>query len=453
VTVLLRVVALVTAAALATLIAPVVAVRSATPAGAGGGPPTSVPLSVVPQSHTALTFLVAVSGSTKCSSPSQLVLTITAGSGLTPVTPTSTVNQDANDVLVTLPAGTLSSVQFVGDCLDAGGPIEGTSTVHFGTVNVMKQVQGPDPADTTFTVHFDCTVQAGSTANGFTASSTVVPTVGAPDTTGDLQYGSSGGTLVFYAFGKGTCTLTETNTGGAQSTSISPNPVDVVNPIVYSTTVTNTFPPLALAPAVITAPPPLTRPLYVQVMDSCRQGLPGAFLDLVDGSGVAVTGPVSSGTKRTTIASNSPCPLPRGNCGVNVGCILWDVPIPMSGSATYTIVEHSRFVATDGLYENPPGTAPYTGFVPCNGGSACRHESAVLTIDNTGRVVARTTNQYPDGKFSYYPSVSTNSTATLNDPLVFHNFQLGNGSCDGDRDVDDHLTGSPSSHCNSDAPN
>ena len=36
------------------------------------------------------------------------------------------------------------------------------------------------------------------------------------------------------------------------------------------------------------------------------------------------------------------------------------------------------------------------------------------------------------------------------DPIVFHNFQLGNGSCDGDSDADDHLTGSPSVHCDSD---
>jgi hypothetical protein len=211
-------------------------------------------------------------------------------------------------------------------------------------------------------------------------------------------------------------------------------------------------PPVPVAPPA--APPTVTTAtVFVQVMDSCREGLPGAFLDLIGGNGVPVTGPVASGTQRTTITDGSSCPLPTGNCGVNVGCISWDVPIPVSGSATYTIAEHSTLVATDGLYENPPGTAPFTGFVPCTGGSACLDESAALTIDSTGGVVARTTNQEPDGVFSYYPSSSTYSTATLKDPVVFHNFQLGNGSCDGDGDADDHLTGSPSSHCNNDAPN
>jgi hypothetical protein len=234
---------LIAAVALTALTAPAWALLSAGPADAVVGPFT---MDITPQSATALTFLVS---NTDATCTSQLTLTITAGA--TPITPTSTVNQDANNVLVTLPAGTSSPVTVVGNCVDVDVPRQQTAQVFFATVNVTKQVQGPDPASTTFTVHFDCKFTpdgAGSSAQGFLGSSASVHSSTLADSIGDLQYGSTGGTSPFYDFvGPATCTLTETNTGGAQSTSITPNPVDVVDPIVYSATVTNTFPPPAAA--------------------------------------------------------------------------------------------------------------------------------------------------------------------------------------------------------------
>jgi hypothetical protein len=249
--------ALLVAVALTALTAPAVALLSAAPAGADG---TSFTMIVDQQSNTALTLLVSNFNKT-CTN--QLQLTITAGPANTPITPNSTVNQDLNDVVVTLPTGTPSPLSIVGNCLDASdNQIQGTATPAFATVNMTKQVQGPDPANATFTVHFDCafsSIVSASSAKGSAGSSGSVHANVGGQLTGDLQYGAAGGTSPFYfiepelaAFAPATCTLTETNTGGAQSTSISPNPVTIADPIVYSATVTNTF--VAPAAALVVAP-------------------------------------------------------------------------------------------------------------------------------------------------------------------------------------------------------
>lgn len=196
--------------------------------------------------------------------------------------------------------------------------------------------------------------------------------------------------------------------------------------------------------------------VWVQVMDSCKQGLPGANFTLVAPGQTTNAGP-SAGTKRVTVSSGT-CPLQRGNCQkVPTGCLTFSITPPSSGTASYMILENPTFNSSDGFYENPSGETPFTGFVPCTGGSACSGaftltppgESASLTINSSGVVTAVTTNILPDSKIATYPS-SGYSAGTQTDPIVFHNFQLGNGSCDGDNDADDHLTGSPSSHCDND---
>ena len=187
--------------------------------------------------------------------------------------------------------------------------------------------------------------------------------------------------------------------------------------------------------------------IWLQVMDSCKQALPGAKFTLVAPNGTKSNAGPSAGTKRVSVSSGT-CPLQRGNCqAVPTGCVKWIITSPTSG--TYTIKEHPTFDTTDGFLENPPGATAFTGFVPCNGGSACKKESATFTITN-GVVTGTTTNIYPDGTTTKYPSGGTFS-GTQTDPIVFHNFQLGNGSCDGDSDKDDHLTGSPSTHCDNDS--
>ena len=191
--------------------------------------------------------------------------------------------------------------------------------------------------------------------------------------------------------------------------------------------------------------------VWLQVMDSCKQALPFAKFTLVAPNGTTISTLTSAGTSRVTVSSLGTCPLQRGNCAtVPTGCVHWTIT-PTTG--TYKIKEHSTSVSAFGMsfLENPAWLTPSTGFVPCNGGSACKSESATFTISSTGVVTGTTTNIYPDGTTSKYPSSGT-SSGKQTDPIVFHNFQLGTGSCDGDHDKDDFLTGSPSSHCNNDNP-
>ena len=75
-----------------------------------------------------------------------------------------------------------------------------------------------------------------------------------------------------------------------------------------------------------------------------------------------------------------------------------------------------------------------------------------MTIDATGLVKATVKNVSPDGFTKVWPNPdpltgATYYRGTTTDPIVTHDFGLGTGSCDGDQDADDHLTGSPSSHC------
>ena len=182
------------------------------------------------------------------------------------------------------------------------------------------------------------------------------------------------------------------------------------------------------------------RTIWVQTMDSCRHALPAAHQTVqVRGGRSFVIGP-GAGTKPVGVGT-SPCPAPRGDCAVtSTGCVSFTVPLPGNGQhpVTYTISQ------------NAAQAGPNT--VPCNGGSACKWEQASFTVYPSGAaVLARVSNVYPDGTYSWYPSKTGYAAATRNDPILFHDFVLGNGSCDGDQDADDHLTGTPNSHCDDDA--
>ncbi len=189
--------------------------------------------------------------------------------------------------------------------------------------------------------------------------------------------------------------------------------------------------------------------VWVQVMDSCQQGLPGAKFTLVTPNGTIFNSGPSAGIRRVTVGRGH-CPLPRGNCqAVPTGCLAWTIGLPTSGIATYHINENPVWNLRDHFYENPPGAVPFTGFVPCNGGSACHSQSAIFTVTPSGVINGRTFNTAPNGTVSQKPGVGI-FRGTRADPIVFHNFGVGNGSCDGDHDADDHLTGTPSSSCNTD---
>jgi hypothetical protein len=189
------------------------------------------------------------------------------------------------------------------------------------------------------------------------------------------------------------------------------------------------------SPSAAAAAPVNTTQFWVQTMDSCRQAIPGAVFKL-KGNGLNVVAGPTPGTKPKTVGSGG-CPSQRGNCvTVPTGCLAWTIPVPTSGKKTYKITEL---------------TAP-ANYVPCTGGSVCTGGPVVVTITilSTGVVSATVRNVYPDGTKVVWPTIGAPYTGTPTDPAVVHNFQLGTGSCDGDNDADDHLTGSPSSHCDSD---
>jgi hypothetical protein len=172
-------------------------------------------------------------------------------------------------------------------------------------------------------------------------------------------------------------------------------------------------------------------------MDSCKQAIPGSNFVLT-GNGLNVKKGPAPGYGPVTV-SNMPsgCPLERGDCArVPTGCLYWDVPIPASGSKTYQIKE----------------TKSPANYMACTGGSVCPGGPVVITlsVNEQGAVAATAFNIYPDRQTVTWPTSGPAYTGTQGDPIVVHNFELGDGSCDGDNDADDHLTGSPSMHCDSD---
>jgi hypothetical protein len=177
--------------------------------------------------------------------------------------------------------------------------------------------------------------------------------------------------------------------------------------------------------------------VWIQTMDSCKQALGGAAY-LVSGGGVSIT-VTDASTGAGSVGISAGCPLQQGNCAAGRGCASFAAP----GPGTYTI----RETAT------PPGNATNPeGYAPCEGGSACRSETAILTVGSGGGVSATVTAVYPDGTTATWPSTGSYA-GTSSDPIVFHDFGLAapgsahNAQCDGDSDADDHLTGTPSSHC------
>jgi len=176
-----------------------------------------------------------------------------------------------------------------------------------------------------------------------------------------------------------------------------------------------------------------TASIWIQTLDSCNHTLGGSQYDITDSSQSV---DMSVNTPATSLhLVGGACPAQRGNCAsATYGCVqITGLP----DSDTFSIRETALPPANSG---NP------LGFAACNGGSACRAEYATFATDSSGNVVANTLNAYPDGTVAVMPTGSVYA-ATAGDPIVFHNFGLGSGSCDGDTDADDHLTGGAGSHC------
>jgi len=178
-----------------------------------------------------------------------------------------------------------------------------------------------------------------------------------------------------------------------------------------------------------------TTSLTLQTMDSCKRALDGAGYQLTGGTlGAPLT--VSSSGSATQTVSSGTCPVPRGTCrSTSVGCLTF-TGIPAPG--TYRITS---------IKTPPANSSNPQGYAPCEGGSACRSEEADVSVLSDGSVQATVTDVYPDATVRVFPGSGSTYAGTAGDPVVFHDFGLGTGSCDGDHDADDHLTGSPSTHC------
>lgn len=177
--------------------------------------------------------------------------------------------------------------------------------------------------------------------------------------------------------------------------------------------------------------------IWVQTMDSCKQAIPGSYFVLTGGGLHVSKGPAPGRGRMTVSHETHGCPLERGNCArISDGCLYWDVPVPSQGVTTYTIKE----------------TKSPANYMPCTGGSVCPGGPVVITakVSADGNVAATAFNVYPNRQTVTWPTSGQAYTGSPSDPIVVHNFELGNGSCDGDNDEDDHLTGSPSNQCDSD---
>lgn len=198
--------------------------------------------------------------------------------------------------------------------------------------------------------------------------------------------------------------------------------------------------------------------IVVQTMDSCKTPQNGAHFELLDSAGgptniQATTYPAGTGS-----LSAGTCPLEQGNCAtVSKGCLAFHSVPP----GDYRL----RQTATPA--GNPTNPA---GYAPCNGGSACRWQTADVTVNPDGSVAAEVTNEAPNGQVTHFPNDPNHAkyfAGTTADPIAFHDFGLAppgfvlpsgliSQPCDGPTgahpdtsppDADDWSTGTPSGQC------
>ncbi len=189
-----------------------------------------------------------------------------------------------------------------------------------------------------------------------------------------------------------------------------------------------------------------SRIFWVQTIDSCKLALPGASF-VLRGNGLNVPRGPAPGSKPLTVNSTARCPEQRGNCSPSfptlTGCLSWTIPLPRTGRVYYTITQTKA-----------PKT-PSPGYVYCTGGSVCPDGPVVVKITATpSGLTATVFNVFPDKKSITWPTDGGRPyTGSATDPAVVHDSRLGTGSCDGDRDADDHLdqnAGAIPAHCDSD---
>lgn len=203
--------------------------------------------------------------------------------------------------------------------------------------------------------------------------------------------------------------------------------------------------------------------VWLQTMDSCQQALGGAGYQIVSTNGTNFTVSAPAASPVTVNSAAGHCPLQQGNCvSLSTGCVDFQALPP----GTYTIHE---------VRLPSPHGSNSEGYAPCTGGSACRLEYVTLIVNSDLTARAWVTNVYPDGTTVCWPGGTTlpvgttqtcqqtgvaGYTGTPANPIVTHNFGLAPPGSDSSAphecdisaseptgDADDHLTGTPSSHC------
>jgi hypothetical protein len=114
----------------------------------------------------------------------------------------------------------------------SAAPIGAQTTVppqEVATLTVTKTVVGTAPADAEFTLHLSC---SGTDDEEVTSQVT--------DYEEDITFGATGGSQDFEFTGPSLCEITETDDGGADSSS-GPVEVAIEDPISYEAEIVNTF--------------------------------------------------------------------------------------------------------------------------------------------------------------------------------------------------------------------
>jgi hypothetical protein len=186
--------------------------------------------------------------------------------------------------------------------------------------------------------------------------------------------------------------------------------------------------------------------VWIQVTDSCKQALSGATFT-VGGHGVKRTTSPTTGKNPQGLPGyvNGQCPIQQGTC-VNfpTGCTSTVLDVPSKGTASYKIT----------VAKTAPGYGSNVRYAICDGGSDCPHgpEVATVTVKSSGSISATVLNHYPNGETVTWPTNKSAYNGSQSDPILFHEYGIGDGSisCDHDHDADDYLTGSPNHYCDSD---
>lgn len=295
-----------------------------------------------------------------------------------------------------------------------------------GIVLLVAACGSTDTPDTTGTVNNGTTPAATSIDDTPTAALGTTPPATANGATPTVAPPATPGST-----GNGT---TPTTVPGAPP----PTPIATAAPTTQPTTAPTTQP--------TTAPPTgNTVTVWIQTTDSCKQALSGATFS-VNGPGINTVTPATSGGVPLSLPGGvvGQCPIQQGTCNFPTGCTSINLNLPASGTATYTIT----------VARTAPGYGSNLSYAICTGGSDCRHgpEVATVNISSSGAVSATVLNPYPDGTTVTWPTNKAAYSGTINDPIMFHEFGIGNGSitCDGDHDADDYLTGTLGAHCDSD---